>query len=107
MIQPDTMTAAITVTTRVDEEVLQELDSYSTAKQMDRATYMRNLIIEGLTNEKKEQTLIQYRERKISLAKAAKILEVDLVSMLDIIKQEGIHLDYTEEELEEDLKGLR
>jgi len=98
---------AITVTTRIDEDTLSELDSYSAARQMDRATFMRNILVEGLEREKQRLTLQMYKERRISLAKASKLLNTDLVSMLDLLKLEGIHLDYGEDELKEDLKGLR
>jgi len=98
---------AETVTTRVPMETLEEIDKYSKEKHMDRATMLRNLIEQGLEDEKKERILQQYKNRKISLQRAAELLKVDLVEMLELIKKEGLHLDYTEEELREDLKGLR
>ena len=98
---------AETVTTRVPMETLEEIDKYSKEKHMDRATMLRNLIEQGLEDEKKERILQQYKNRKIGLQRAAELLKVDLVEMLELIKKEGLHLDYTEEELREDLKGLR
>ena len=98
---------AETVTTRVPKETLYEIDKFSKEKHMDRATMLRNLIEQGLEDEKKERILQQYKNRKISLQRAAELLKVDLVEMLELIKKEGLHLDYTEEELREDLKGLR
>lgn len=95
------------VTTRVSSEMLGEIDSLSKEKHMDRATFLRNLISKGLSLEKRERTLKLYKERKVSLEKAASILEVDIASMIDIIKEEELHLDYTVEELEEDLRGLK
>jgi predicted HTH domain antitoxin len=95
------------VTTRVPDDMLDEIDFLSKEKHMDRATFLRNLISKGLSIEKKERTLRLYKERKISLEKAASILGIDIVSMIDTIKEEELHLDYTSEELEEDLRGLR
>jgi len=95
------------VTTRVSSEMLGEIDFLSKEKHMDRATFLRNLINKGLFLEKKERTLKLYKERKVSLEKAASILEVDIALMIDIIKEEELHLDYTVEELEEDLRGLK
>ncbi len=98
---------AETVTTRVPKETLEEIDKYSKEKHMDRATMLRNLIEQGLENKKREMILQQYKSRKISMQRAAELLKIDLAEMLDIIKNEDLHLDYSEEELREDLKGLR
>ncbi len=94
------------VTTRVPEETLNEIDALSKEKHMDRATFLRNIIEKGLKSERKERTLKLYKERKISLEKAASILGVDIAQMIDIIRDEELHLDYTQEELREDLRGL-
>ena len=55
--------------------------------------------------DKKVQTL--YKNRKISLQKAAELLKIDLSEILELIKKEGLYLNYSKEELKEDLKGLR
>jgi len=98
---------AETVTTRVAKETLEEIDKYSKDRHMDRATMLRNLIEQGLENEKREKILLQYKNRKISLQRAAELLKIDLTEMLELVKKEDLHIDYTEEELREDLKGLR
>jgi len=95
-----------TITTRVEEKLLEEIDNLSKEKQMDRATLLRNLIVEGLTIEKEKKVLSMYKDRKISMAKAAEMLDIDLWQMIDLIKKEKLYLDYSEEELKEDLKGL-
>ena len=96
-----------TVSTRIEERILSEIDELSKEKQMDRASLLRNLIVEGLSIEKKKKVLSMYKERKISMAKAAEILNIDIWQMIDIIKEENLYIDYTEEELKDDLKGLK
>ncbi len=96
---------ASTVSTRIDKEMLSEIDELSKEKQMDRASFLRNLIVEGLSIERKKKVLSMYKDRKISLAKASEMLNVNLWDMLDLIEEEGIYLDYSEEELREDIKG--
>ena len=95
-----------TITTRVEEKLLQEIDQLSKENQMDRASFLRNLIVGGLEIEKEKKVLQMYKDRKISMAKAAEMLNIDLWQMIDIVKREKIYLDYSEEELKEDLKGL-
>lgn len=95
-----------TISTRIEEKTLAEIDELSKEKQMDRASLLRNLIVEGLSIERKRKVLCMYKDKKISLAGAAEILDIDLWSMIDMLKEENLYLDYSEEELKEDLKGL-
>ena len=95
-----------TITTRVEEKLLQEIDQLSKDNQMDRATFLRNLIVEGVSIEKGKKVLKMYKDGKISMAKSAEMLDIDLWQMIDIIKREKTYLNYSEEELREDLKGL-
>jgi len=95
-----------TVSTRIEEKILSEIDEISKEKQMDRASLLRNLIVEGLSIEKKKKVMSMYKERRISIAKAAEMLNIDLWQMIDIIKEENLYIDYSEEELKEDLEGI-
>lgn len=96
-----------TVTTRIEERLLEEIDQFSKERQMDRASFLRNLIVEGLSIERRNKVLNMYKERKISLAKASEMLDLDIWQMIDLIKEENLYLDYSEQELNEDLKGLK
>lgn len=54
-----------------------------------------------------KKTLTLYKNRKIILQRAAELLKIGLPEMLELVKKEGLHLDYSNEELKEDLKGFR
>jgi predicted HTH domain antitoxin len=47
---------------------------------------------------------VLYRTRKITLQRAAEMLAVDIWEMTEKVKKAEIHLDYTLEELAEDLR---
>ncbi len=96
-----------TVTTRVPEDVLTQIDCFSADNKMDRATILRNLIEQELAEEKQKRVLSDYKNRKISLQKAAELSKIHLTEMVELIQREGLCLDYSEEELREDLKGMR
>lgn len=96
----------VTVTTRIDERKLKEIDQLSSGKHMDRATMLRNLIEEGLKKEKKEEIIRLYKDKKISSGKARELLRVDFDEWLEIMKEENLYFDYEKEDLEEDLKGI-
>jgi len=55
----------------------------------------------GMLNER--SILDLYQSRKISLQKAASILGCDIWEMIEIIKRADIPIDYSREELAEDL----
>ena len=97
---------AVTVTTRIDEKKLEEIDKLSSGKHMDRATMLRNLIEEGLKKEKKENVIKLYREKKISSGKARELLNIDFDEWLEVMKEENLYLNYEKEDLKEDLKGI-
>ena len=97
---------AVTVTTRVEKEVLRDMDKIAKDKHMDRSTLLRNLIHIGLKEEKKERVLTQYKHGKISMGKAKEELGIDTVDFIELLKREGIYLNYGKAQLEEDLKGL-
>ena len=95
------------VTTSLSDEMLREIALLSTEKKMDRATLLRNLIGKGLAFERKERVLRLYKDKKISLEKAASVLGVDIVEMIEIIQKEELYIDYGLDELKEDLRGIK
>ena len=97
---------SVTVTTRIDEKKLKEIDQLSLGKHMDRATMLRNLIEEGLKKEKRENVVKLFREKKISSGKARSLLSIDVDEWLAMMKEENLYFDYDKEDLEEDLKGI-
>jgi len=78
LIRIDTVKMTATISTRIEEKTLAEIDELSKEKQMDRASLVRNLIVEGLSIERKRKVLCMYKDKKISLAGAAEILDIDL-----------------------------
>lgn len=97
---------ATAITTRVDEEIVREIDQLSKERQMDRATMMRNLIVEGLKTERFKRVVELYKQEKISMGKARTLLNVDFDEWLTIMKKENLYLHYDDEMLQEDLKGM-
>ena len=57
----------------------------------------------GLNVLNEKQVLELYKDRKITLQKAASMLSVDIWEMIEKIKNADISIDYTREELLEDL----
>ena len=96
-----------TVTTRVPENMLKEIDTFGKKKHMDRSTMLRNLLAKALDEEKKEDTLQLYKNKKVSLQRMAEILGITYLDALDLIKEEGLYLHYDMEDLKDDMRGWK
>jgi len=58
----------------------------------------------GLNVLNEKQVLELYKDRKITLQKAASMLLVDIWEMIEKVKKADLHIDYTMEEFAEDLR---
>lgn len=85
-------------------------DLYKKAKKASKAHGMKvnDLIIQavnqGLDVLSERNVLELYRERKITLQKAAEMLSLDIWEMIEKLRKADIHIDYSRENLAEDLE---
>jgi len=96
-----------TITTRVSDEIEEEIRSISKIEQLDRSTVVRRLLVDGIKDWKIKYALEQYSEGKITIWKAARMADVSLRQMLDIAAKKGIPFQYTLEDLREDFRGIK
>jgi len=94
------------VSIRLDEDLHEQILEYSRERGKSKSRAMTELLKLGLEKWRMERALNLYREKRVSLWKAASLARVSLWEMIDKIKEHGIYLDYTEDELAEDLKAL-
>ena len=95
-----------TITTRVSDEIEEEIRSISKRELLDRSTVVRRLLVEGIKDWKIKYALEQYSEGKITIWKAARMADVSLRQMLDIAAKKGIPFQYTLEDLREDFGSI-
>ena len=94
------------ITAFVDNNVLSGIDILSREFHRNRTEIVNELIREGLKLELKKRAIEYYKNRKVTLQKAAEMMGVSIWEMLDILKQEDLHLDYGLDELQEDLEPI-
>ncbi|RJR22796.1 MAG: hypothetical protein C4581_00375 [Nitrospiraceae bacterium] len=58
---------------------------------------------QGLNVLNETNVLNLYKNRKITLQKAASMLSIDIWEMIEKLKKADIHIDYSMEELAEDM----
>ena len=90
-------------TIALSEQLIKEAEALSRQQDIGAEDLLKQALTEGLKRIKERYVLELYRKRKVSLQRAAEMLEIDLWTMMDKIGEADIHLEYEAEELKEDL----
>ncbi|MEM2921814.1 MAG: UPF0175 family protein [Candidatus Bathyarchaeia archaeon] len=93
------------VSTRVPEEIAKDLKEIEKEEKMDRAAVVRKLLAKAIQQWKIERALRLYREGKVTLWRSARLADVTLREMMELAAKEGIHFQYTQRDLEEDVES--
>ncbi len=96
----------VTITTRVEEDLAKTIDEVAKEEGMDRSTVIRRFLTQAVRTWMIEKSLEEYQEGKLTLWQAANKCRLSLWEMINEVKNREIHVPYTLEELEEDLKDL-
>jgi len=93
------------ITTRLPEDFLARIKELAEKENLDVSAVIRRLLARALEEEKFKATLERLSQHKISIGKAAEILNISMWEIIEITKENDI--DWTrfdKEELEHDLK---
>jgi len=91
------------LSTRIPHGLAKDLAKIQEVEKSDRATVLRRLLSRAVEEWKKEYALSQYSAGKVSLWRAARMAGITLREMMELAEKKGIHLQYTERDLEEDI----
>jgi predicted HTH domain antitoxin len=84
-------------TIRLPDELLEALDQRARSHKKDRASFIRELLAEGLARDLEEQVVRAYREGRLSLSEAAEQLSLDPWSWFDLLRRRNeplnVHLE--------------
>jgi predicted HTH domain antitoxin len=94
----------ITVTTRVEEELVKIIDGIAKREGMDRSTVVRRFLLKAVKDWLIEKSLEEYEEGRLTLWQAARKCGLSLWEMVEEVKKRRVHVPYSLEELKEDLK---
>jgi len=97
----------VTVTTRVEEELMKVIDEIADVEGMDRSTVVRRFLSKAVKEWLIERSLREYEEGKITLWQAAKRCGISLWEIIEEVRKREIHVPYTLEDLREDLKDFK
>lgn len=88
---------------KLNDNLYKEAERVSKVHGIKVEELIPHALKQGLNVLNEKNVLELYREHKITLQKAAAMLSVDIWEMLEKIKKADIHIDYSMEELAEDL----
>lgn len=74
-------------------------------EKTERSTLIRKVLTTGIDEELKKHALALFRDKKISLAKAAEIADISVREMMDLVKEKDIPLHITAEDIREDFEA--
>jgi predicted HTH domain antitoxin len=74
-------------TIRLPEELLETLDERARSHNTDRASYIRELLTDGVARDMEEEVVLAYREGRLSLSEAARRLGLDPWAWFDLLRR--------------------
>ena len=93
------------ITTRVPNELEEQLEGISRAEHLDRSTVVRRLLSKAVEEWMIDHALSQYRDGKITLGRAATDVGLPLREMITIAAKKGIPFQYGLDDLMEDFQA--
>lgn len=93
-----------TVSSRVEREIVEELEKISKKRGVDRSVVIREMLREGVREFKLREALELLRERKITVWRAAEIAGVTYREILDGLRRYNIPFPVTLEEIKREIK---
>ena len=95
-----------TITTRVEDYLVQEIDEVASEEAIDRSSIIRKFLLSSLREWKIVKSLEEYEKGRTTLWKAARDCGVSLWEMIEEVKKRGTRVPYRMEDFQEDLKAL-
>jgi len=96
-----------TITTRVPDEVFQDIKKIESEEKAERAEVIRRLLAEAIKGWKLKRALDAMRQGRMTLRSAARLADLTYIEMMDEVEKAGIPVDYGVAELQIDLESIK
>ncbi|MGB9741385.1 MAG: UPF0175 family protein [Candidatus Bathyarchaeia archaeon] len=94
------------VSARLPKEKVRLVEEIAKEEKVDKSTILERALEHYTREWKLEKAVGLYRDGRVTLSRAAEIAEISVWEMIDILAQKKVTLQYSVEDLEEDLKVL-
>jgi len=96
-----------TVSTRLPQEMLKDIEALAERERVDRSELIRRLLDSALQQRKVEDALEAYRDGKVTLWRAAESAGVSLREMMELAGAKRIPVPYALDDLKRDLENVK
>lgn len=97
---------SINIVARVPEEVSFDIDFFAQEEQVDKSTEIRQLLARATQDKMIEYALFKYKNKEVTLWKAAKMARIPLGRMMAKAAQQKIPIQYDPEDLKDDFAAV-
>ncbi len=98
------ITMAITITTRIDDKIVELIDKIAREEGMDRSTVLRRFLIKSANEWLMDKNLKDYEQGKITLWKAARNCGLPLWEIVQEARDRKIYIPYDLEDFTKDIE---
>ncbi|MBS7252248.1 MAG: UPF0175 family protein [Candidatus Jordarchaeaceae archaeon] len=95
-----------TISSRVEKEILEEIERISKKRGVDRSVVIREMLKQGIKEFKLKEALQLLRERKITVWRAAEMADATYREILDSLKRYNIPFPVTLEEIKREIEEI-
>jgi predicted HTH domain antitoxin len=93
-----------TLSLRIPKATAKKLREIANKEQKDRSTLIREILEQGVKEKNMEHAVELYRTGQITGWKAAQLAGISLWNFYKVIAEKGVLIQYSKQDLEEDLK---
>jgi len=94
-----------TISLRLPRETIKKLRELACKEGKDRSTVIREMLENGIEEKSLDQAIELYQMGQVTGWKAAQIAGVSLWNFYKTLSEKGVLIQYSEHDLEEDLKA--
>ena len=93
-----------TLSLRIPKETAKKLRELANKEKKDRSTLIREILEQGVKEKNIENAVELYKTGQVTGWKAAQLADISLWSFYQILTEKGVLIQYSKQDLEEDLK---
>ena len=95
-----------TLTSRLSDEMIEEIEKIAEYEKLDKSSIVRRLLNRAIPLWKLEMALKLYQDGEVSLGRASELSGLSIWEFLDHLALKKIPLNYSLEDLENDLRTV-
>lgn len=94
------------ISLRLPRETIEKLDELADREHKDRSTLIRELLDTGIHEKDIDHAVELYRKGQATSWKSAQTAGISLWKFIEVLKEKGVLIQYSEHDLQKDLRAL-